>query len=403
MILFPILDQNEIQTAFTKYKEIVSKGLPQIIKTIKVNRSPKPNLVNPNIGKNVPVFYSKEERCWFFFDGKSISDRYWCPVGIMNIMGDDPLETGCETNILFSGANCKIGAMFAKDDGGNIYLLHSGNAKGFLKEQFLDCFSPEHIADIEWGKGKTSRAIILGNISDGSVRQKVADFVRKKIDCAVSNRDMDKKPAKPKRLLVAKKEVLPNSIPKLENPKPNNPRYADENQIAEIDKLNQLLKEGEELGGVFLPKGFKKRSDIMMVAEMPSMNEPSEKDKNRNYNFDVTARDKFFQEMLVKTGLGGVYVTDIVKRRNYARKPTSDEVISWRPFLLKEISILRPKMIIVIGQRTYLRSFQPFIAPMLPKNIPYNYIFHYGMRVNKDDFATSIKSIVKKYNLSKLS
>ncbi|MGD0092774.1 MAG: hypothetical protein ABSE73_22915 [Planctomycetota bacterium] len=57
------------------------------------------------------------------------------------------------------------------------------------------------------------------------------------------------------------------------------------------------------------------------------MNEPKNDGQNvnfENFNFGVTARDRFFQEMLVKYGLSGVYVTDIVKKRDLPRLPTAD-------------------------------------------------------------------------------
>ena len=51
--------------------------------------------------------------------------------------------------------------------------------------------------------------------------------------------------------------------------------------------------------GAFLPSGAEQRDDVILQAEMSSMNEPKEP-VNGPYNFGVTARDRFFQDMIVK-------------------------------------------------------------------------------------------------------
>lgn len=171
-------------------------------------------------------------------------------------------------------------------------------------------------------------------------------------------------------------------------------------KIIILDKLNRLnksLKPPKELGGVFLPKDFKERFDIMFVAEMPSMNNPREaRASKENFNFNVTKRDRFFQEMLVKYGVGGSYVTDIVKERDFPRRPTEAEIKNWLPFLLKEIEIIQPKAIIVLGKRTYEQSFEPHIEPKLPKNIKTDYVFHYSSQVSKRKFERRFNEVIKK-------
>jgi hypothetical protein len=47
-------------------------------------------------------------------------------------------------------------------------------------------------------------------------------------------------------------------------------------KLYKLKEITDTLKLPDELGGVFLPKGYKERFDIMFVAEMPSMNEPKE-------------------------------------------------------------------------------------------------------------------------------
>ncbi len=153
------------------------------------------------------------------------------------------------------------------------------------------------------------------------------------------------------------------------------------NKLEQLRALNKTLKTPKELGGMFLPEGFKEQFDFMFVAEMPSMNEPKNKfGKKENFNFGVTAKDKFFQEMMIKYGTAGSYVTDIVKERDIPRRPTREEIKKWLPFLLQEIDIVNPKVIIVIGKRTYDDSFKPFIEPLIPKEIKTDYVFHYSQQ-----------------------
>jgi len=165
-----------------------------------------------------------------------------------------------------------------------------------------------------------------------------------------------------------------------------------------LKTLNKSLNSPKELGGMFLPPDLPKRFDIMFIAEMPSMNEP-QKDSPQisNFNFGVTARDKFFQEMLIKYGVAGSYITDIVKERNVPRRPTKEEVKKWLPFLLKEIEIVKPKAIIVLGKRTYEASFKSFVEPLIPKGVFIDYVFHYSSQVPRNKFEKRFSEVIKCY------
>jgi len=175
-------------------------------------------------------------------------------------------------------------------------------------------------------------------------------------------------------------------------------------KLNKLEQLNKRLKPPKELGGIFLPKNFRKRFVFMFVAEMPSMNEPKNKSsENDNFNFSVTARDRFFQEMMIKYGVAGSYVTDIVKARDIPRQPTEKEVQKWLSFLLKEIEIIQPKAIIILGKRTYETSFKPFIEPRISrisKEIKVDYVFHYSSQVPRNKFERRFNKIINgmKYN-----
>lgn len=164
-----------------------------------------------------------------------------------------------------------------------------------------------------------------------------------------------------------------------------------------LAKLNRTLRHPDELGGVFLPLGYPLRFDLMFLGEMPSLNEPQGTDMKRaNFNFNVTSRDKFLQDMMVKYGAAGSYVTDIVKRRGIPRQPTKREILTWLPFLLKEIAIIRPKGLVVLGKRTYEGSFLLYVAPHIPTNIRFHYVFHYSSQVPRTKFEKRFALVITK-------
>lgn len=166
-----------------------------------------------------------------------------------------------------------------------------------------------------------------------------------------------------------------------------------------LNELNRTLSPPEELRGEFLPLDAKKRFDVLLLAEMPSMNEPKGSIPIA-HNFGVTKRDRFFQDMLVKYGLYGVYVTDIVKRRDYPRRPTEDEISHWLPFLKKEIGVLNPSTVIVIGKRTY-DSFLRYVVSHLANHFRHDFIFHYSSQVPRGKFESRLKEVVTRYSLSR--
>lgn len=167
-------------------------------------------------------------------------------------------------------------------------------------------------------------------------------------------------------------------------------------KLKSLEELNKQLTLPKELGGVFLPEGVKEKFDFMFIGEMPSMNEPKNWDGISNYNFNVTKRDKFLQDMMVKYAVGGSYITDIVKEIDIARMPIKDEIKKWLSYLLKEIDILEPRVIVVLGERTYKKSFQKYVEPFISKNIKVDYVFHYCSQVTRDKFENRFSEVVSR-------
>lgn len=153
------------------------------------------------------------------------------------------------------------------------------------------------------------------------------------------------------------------------------------NKLEELVNLNKPLK---PLGGVFLPEGSPEQFDFMFIAEMPSMNEPKEKVKDgESFNFGVTAPDLFLKDLMTKYGIAGSYVTDIVKKRDEPRRPTKEEIKRWLPLLVKEIEIIQPKYIVVLGKTNYENNFKKFVEPLVPESIKVDWVYHYSQQGSK--------------------
>ena len=152
-----------------------------------------------------------------------------------------------------------------------------------------------------------------------------------------------------------------------------------DSRLDELEALNKTLKSPQELSGKFLPEDVPKQYDFIFIAEMPSMSTPKDI-SGLGGNFNVSTPDRFLQRMMTTYGVSGSYVTDIVKRGDIPRRPTKEEIQQWLPFLLKEIEIIHPKFVVVLGKRTYDVSFKPFIEPLISKDTKIDYVFHYSQQ-----------------------
>lgn len=90
-------------------------------------------------------------------------------------------------------------------------------------------------------------------------------------------------------------------------------------------------------------------SDIMFIGEAPG-----KKEDETGLPF-VGAAGKFLNEMLAAAGLDrkDVYITNIVKYRPPDnRDPLPEEKVAFWPYLLKQIEIINPKVIITLGRHS---------------------------------------------------
>lgn len=90
-------------------------------------------------------------------------------------------------------------------------------------------------------------------------------------------------------------------------------------------------------------------ADIVFIGEAPGKNEDLQ---GKPF---VGAAGKFLNEMLAQAGMdrGDVYITNIVKYRPpNNRDPLPEEKAAFLPYLLKQIAIINPKVVITLGRHS---------------------------------------------------
>ena len=88
-------------------------------------------------------------------------------------------------------------------------------------------------------------------------------------------------------------------------------------------------------------------AEVLFIGEAPGANE------DKQGKPFVGAAGKFLNEMLAGIGLSreDVYITNIVKYRPPAnRDPEPDEIKAFMPYLLAQIEIIQPKLIVFLGR-----------------------------------------------------
>ncbi len=103
-------------------------------------------------------------------------------------------------------------------------------------------------------------------------------------------------------------------------------------------------------------------ADIVFIGEAPGKNEDLQ-----GLPF-VGAAGKFLDEMLVSVGMerSDVYITNIVKYRPpNNRDPSPEEKQAFWPYLVKQLQIIEPKIIITLGRH----SMENFLPGMLISKI----------------------------------
>jgi len=161
--------------------------------------------------------------------------------------------------------------------------------------------------------------------------------------------------------------------------------------IRELEKINcEIEKTANKEGRLYMFGNFIPNKKVMFVAEMPATSKI--KYWHPRSNFTVTKSDEKFLALLNKYGFGGSYITDFVKTVTKVREPTKKEKLEFAPYLLNEIAILKPIIVIAVGL-----SAHRMLSEIEEKiEVPIEIIWHpaYAKRCNKwKEYEKQIKNL----------
>jgi len=125
-----------------------------------------------------------------------------------------------------------------------------------------------------------------------------------------------------------------------------------------LDDVREKLKEWKDIEIAKtsnpVPGDGNPLSEVVFIGEAPG-----EQEDKQQRPF-VGQAGKFLEELLLSIGLKreDVYITNVVKfRPPENRDPTPEEKAACLPFLLLELSIIRPKVIVPLGRHALLHFF----------------------------------------------
>lgn len=119
-----------------------------------------------------------------------------------------------------------------------------------------------------------------------------------------------------------------------------------------------------------------KKYPVIFVCESPSTRGGYGDGSMREKCWVITNEDMHFRSMLKSIGLEGALITNFVKCGTKARcKPTNANLQSCLPFLLEEINLINPKLIVCVGKKllNYAKSHLQSKAKIM-------YVYHYSWR-----------------------
>lgn len=166
-------------------------------------------------------------------------------------------------------------------------------------------------------------------------------------------------------------------------------------KLKELQKINNQVevlakKENKHFYfGRFIPN-----TKFVFVGEMPT----DPKDWSPYDNFNLSASDKKFFDLLNKYGFGGSYITDIVKKTEDPRRPNEQELSEWLPLLTEEIRCINPDVAIAISKDTFetLNKNKDILGVV---NLECIWHPSYVQRYNKwAEYENQIKLLSKRYN-----
>lgn len=122
---------------------------------------------------------------------------------------------------------------------------------------------------------------------------------------------------------------------------------------------------------------------VMFICESPSTSGGTGI-FNNEANFNATGADKLFNEYKQKYSLQNCYTTDFVKCGVPNEKPTKEKIKNCSEYLMKEIEIINPKVIIAVGKIAF-DLLTEHIHTKIPIIFMHHYSYIYRWCRNKED------------------
>lgn len=158
----------------------------QLEKTIKSasSKSGKIKVGFPGGNEDLVVYWVPEMNIWW--GTKPARNRFWNSFGIgePNWGSTESHSIVCEANIPNGNlCNRKIATVLAKDDGGSVFLCHSGKIGGGKKGIGKKFFEENYNIPLPWKKIQDSRGLrnmlVIGSfLSSGAFLRQLSNFVR---------------------------------------------------------------------------------------------------------------------------------------------------------------------------------------------------------------------------------
>jgi hypothetical protein len=169
-----ITSKKEIKTYRSLLKEKLSKISTEVINI----RYSSP----AGISDEVKADYSEDYEMWWYFDGKE--DQYWNPFGLGKPNDHQAVTGRCQINMPKEGLNRRVAGSFAKDESGQIYLLHNGKIgggkTGISKKTFIKWYSGE-LLEVDFD-GEIAEYFIVAEFDAPNFYEQIRFFVQQVYD-----------------------------------------------------------------------------------------------------------------------------------------------------------------------------------------------------------------------------
>jgi hypothetical protein len=166
-----ITERRQIEQAYAEFSLAVSEG-----------GDPLQRMVGYQGGSELAdLLWFGDLQLWVLLQPERITNRYWCAFGV-----DDPhpasmLGITCEINPPKEGVDRRCAGLFARDQGGNLILAHSGKIgggrAGIGKAAFLNHLGDADVVSVNFPGGEEYDYIAIGRVNSPDFRQRLANFV----------------------------------------------------------------------------------------------------------------------------------------------------------------------------------------------------------------------------------